>query len=125
MSRGLLISRNEKLRLFSLSKSNPTPYNTLTYKTYRNIFNSAIRTAKKLHYEKLFCKAKFNLKQTWTLFNKAINKKPQKNEQNITSLKLNDLIITDTKLMAEAFNNFYLSIATDIVESINPPPSPS
>jgi len=78
MSRGLLISRNEKLRLFSLSKSNPTPFNTLTYKTYRNIFNSAIRTVKKLQYEKLFCKAKFNLKQTWTLFNKANNKKPKK-----------------------------------------------
>jgi len=66
MTKGLLISRNEKLRLFSISKSFPTLPNISLYKTYRNIFNSTVRTAKKLHYEKLFHKSKFNLKETWS-----------------------------------------------------------
>jgi len=87
MTKGLLISRNAKFRLFSISKSFPTLPNISLYKTYRNIFNSTVRTAKKLHYEKLFHKSKFNLKETWSLFNKAINKKPKKTNKISPPLK--------------------------------------
>jgi len=122
MSPGLLISRNTKIKLFQISRSSPTIYNIQKYKTYRNLFNTVVRSAKKIHYEEMFSKNIFNLKQTWILFNKAINKKPKKREQNISEIKFQDLLLKDPAEIANCFNNFYLSIATDIVRAINPPP---
>ncbi|MBM3939040.1 MAG: endonuclease/exonuclease/phosphatase family protein, partial [Sphingomonadales bacterium] len=122
MTAGLLISRSNKLNLFKKSQINPSVENVNRYKTYRNIYNRTSRMAKKLFYEHMFEKSKFNLKSTWSLFNKAINKKPKKNEQNISSIKFNEILLTDKREIANRFNTFYSSIATEIVNSINPPP---
>jgi len=86
-SNGLLVSRATKLKLFALSKKNPTELNIVNYKNYRNIFNRLVRAAKVKFYDSMFEKSKFNLKQTWSLFNKAINKKPKK--MNKTFLQSN------------------------------------
>lgn len=86
MSKGILISRKEKIRLFSEYKSKMLDSCLIKYKNYRNLYNKIIRKAKILHYEKLFTKSKFNLKQTWTLFNKAINKKPKKTKKTLPQL---------------------------------------
>ena len=46
MTRGLLISRTEKIRLCKLSLKSPTYLNIAHYKNYRNLYNSLIRAAK-------------------------------------------------------------------------------
>jgi hypothetical protein len=52
MSKGLLISRKEKIRLASLAAKNPTQFLKSNYKKYRNIYNSLLRAGKKLYYER-------------------------------------------------------------------------
>ena len=75
MSRGLLISRTRKIELCSLSIKNPSLYNVNQYKTYKNIYSKAIRTAKKLYFEKSFVKYQSDAKKTWDILRKAINNK--------------------------------------------------
>jgi len=52
MSPALLISRTNKFKLASLSARMPSTFNQTSYKNYRNVYNSTLRTAKKLFYEK-------------------------------------------------------------------------
>ena len=48
MSSGLLTSRREKMRLSKLCFTNPTPLNVSTYKIYRNLYNTLIKSCKKI-----------------------------------------------------------------------------
>jgi hypothetical protein len=64
MSKGLLISRREKIRLCNISLKHPSPLNCMKFKNYRNVYNKLIKLAKKIHYEKLFSKFQSNLKKT-------------------------------------------------------------
>jgi hypothetical protein len=64
MSNGLLISRREKIRLSNVSLKNPSPFNCMKFKNYRNIYNKLIKLAKKIHYEKLFSKFQSNMAST-------------------------------------------------------------
>lgn len=49
MTKGLLISRKEKLRLQVLSKTKPDLFKT-KYKTYLNLYNKVLRKSKLIHY---------------------------------------------------------------------------
>ena len=47
LTKGLLISRNNKIKLCKKSISDPTDNNINLYKTYRNIYNRLLRISKK------------------------------------------------------------------------------
>ncbi len=49
----------------------------------------------------------------------AINIKPKKNNSEFFSLKIGNLVLTDPKLIAQAFNEFFVSIPHQIVQDIN------
>ena len=132
MSSGLLTSRREKMRLSKLCFTNPTPLNVSTYKNYRNLYNTLIRAAKKLSYDKLFQKYQSNLARTWQLINELINKKPKKNKSSFSHILVNNIKIEDPFTIANLFNEFFTSIALTIADDIVPtdkppdmfPPSP-
>jgi hypothetical protein len=73
---GLLISRKTKIKLYKLSVSNPSALNILKFKNFRNLYNSTIRAAKKLYFEKTFKKFQSNLKKSWDILYSAVNKNP-------------------------------------------------
>ncbi len=66
MTTGLMISRTVKNNLYKVS--NRTLVNEDAYKKYRNIYNSLIRSAKKLYYEKQFSKFQSNVKNLGIFF---------------------------------------------------------
>jgi hypothetical protein len=47
MTKGLMISRRNKVRLLKISLVEPTVENTSKFKAYRNLYNKLIRIAKK------------------------------------------------------------------------------
>jgi hypothetical protein len=49
----------------------PTPDNFQTYKNYRNLYNSLIRTSKKLFFEQQLTLYQSDSKKTWELINLA------------------------------------------------------
>jgi hypothetical protein len=63
MTKGLLVSRLEKIRLSSFASKHPTALNLQNYKSYRNLFNKMVRCAKKMYFEKELAKNVSNLKK--------------------------------------------------------------
>jgi hypothetical protein len=123
MSNGLLTSRREKIRLGKISCKKPTLVNQTKFKNYRNIYNSLIKLAKKLYYEKLFAKYQNNLKKSWQLIHEVIKKSSSKSD-SVQHILVNNISITDPLLIANHFNEFFSNIALDIVKEIVPTDRP-
>jgi hypothetical protein len=119
MSLGLLTSRREKTKLFKNSKAFPTPENKLMYINFRNLYNTTIRNAKKLFYEKQFVKFQSNIKKSWQLLYSAIKKKT-KSSSTISSISFNDRTFTDPRAIAKRFNEFFTTAAINIVSELQP-----
>ena len=129
MTRGLLISRLQKIKLGNVSLKTPSPENINQYKCYRNIYNSTVRLSKKNFFSSELKANQTNLKNTWNLLNLALNKKTKTNLVN--SLNLNGVDTTNSNLMADSFNKYFTTIAEKIANEIPPvitepdtPPSP-
>jgi hypothetical protein len=116
---GLLISRRKKLYLGKCAARNPTENNLNLYKRYRNLYNTLIRASKKLYFESELEKHKNNLKVTWDIVRKAIRKTKSKNSF-ISNIKVNGVELSDPKAIANCFNIFFTTIASDISDEIHP-----
>ena len=63
LTKGLLISRKNKLELHKLSIVSPSDINLKKYKRYRNIYASLLRKSKQMYYEKTLKANKKNPKK--------------------------------------------------------------
>jgi Reverse transcriptase (RNA-dependent DNA polymerase) len=118
MTSGLLVSRSNKLKLAKLCFSSPSAINNQNYKNFRNIYNSLIRKSKKLYYANILETNAKNLKKTWSVLNEAINK--CKSKAKITEIISNGITFNDPKSIAEQFNIYFTSVASELADSINP-----
>ena len=118
MSRGLLISRQTKLKLSSLLAKNHTPALSEKYKTYRNAYNKILRAGKKLHFSKAILNNSKNLKKTWAIIRLALNSPKPTN--SINALLINNSLITDPLTIANHFNQYFTTIASNIASNIHP-----
>jgi hypothetical protein len=119
MTKGLLISRMEKIRLSSLAAKNPSLESKEVYKRYRNLFNTVLRAGKKLYYERELKKNVSNLKKTWELIKSATN------TGSTTSAPLSKLIYdgvtyTDSYQIACKLNEFFTTMPQKIANEIPP-----
>ena len=60
------------------------------------------------------------MKKTWEVLKEAISKQNNRSDK-ISELCFNGEVIKDKWKMANKLNNFFVSIADDIVSNINPP----
>ena len=120
MTRGLLKSRLKKLKLLGKKQKTPTEANINEYNTYRNIYNRLIKEAKKHYYNSSLEEHKGDMKKTWEVLKEAISKQNNRSDK-ISELCFNGEVIKDKWKMANKLNNFFVSIADDIVSNINPP----
>jgi len=118
MTRGLLISRQNKLKLQKLHLNFPSPENTANFKNFRKIYNHLLREAKKLYYHQQIDSNIGDPKKTWNILNETIKK--TKKSSCISSILTTDGPTDDPQTIANEFNNFYSSIATKIANQINP-----
>ena len=121
MSHGVLISRKRKNKLCNISLKKPNAENKQNFKTYRNLYNQVIRTAKKLHFERELSENQKNLRKTWQILFSSINKGGKK-KQDLSHLIINGDNVSNPLTMAHKFNEFFTSIAKKTVENINPSP---
>ena len=119
MTKGILISRLNKIKLGKLCFMTPSITNSIKFKNYRNIYNTVIRNAKKLFYEKELLMAQSNLKKTWSILKNAINK-PSTKSSNIESLNIDGATVNDPKVLANELNIFFSSVASKIADEIHP-----
>jgi hypothetical protein len=102
MTKGLLISRKNKLKLYKNFTRNKTDENFQKFKRlyYQHRVNS--------------CKSP---KMVWEAYNELINKNTSK--LDVSELKINNVSITDDQLIAEQFNQYFSSVGEAIAESIS------
>ena len=118
MTNGLLTSRRQKNFLHKKMVADPSPLNKTNFKTYRNTFNSLIRISKKMYYDEALEKNAKNPKKTWSIlkevaFGNAI-------KEGTPEIVVNDMAVTDPKLIAENFNSFFTNVGLEIFNSVPP-----
>ena len=74
MSTGILTSRRRKNYLYSLYLKKPCPLTRDMFTKFRNIYNTVIRTAKKLYFQTQIEANSKNLRKTWQILFNAIRK---------------------------------------------------
>ena len=121
MTKGLLISRQKKLKLASTYAKSRTALNTINYKRYRDIYNSLIKLAKKVYYKDMIQKNRSDLRKQWQVLREALRKTNDKTSI-ISEIKYEGLTFTGKKEITEKFNMHFTSIASKIKEKINPSP---
>ena len=82
ISLGLLKSIKKKNKLFKTSLSNPSNHTKVHYKRYKSKLNYSLWVPKRLYCDKKFEESKSNVKATWRLPNKVINKTKAKSKLN-------------------------------------------
>ncbi len=117
MTKGILMSRNNKNKLGLIALKNPIPENITKFKKYRLIYSKIIRHAKSIYFQNELIKHQSDIKKTWQILRKAINNK-SKSENSIQEIIINNEIINDPARIAEEFNKFFTNIATNITKNI-------
>ena len=103
----------KKFLLYKKFLNHPTTSNKQLYKQYRNTVRNEIRKAKREYYHTLFDKVKNDLKGTWKIINTVLNKTKKKDK--CEKLKKNNAIIDNKQQIADAFNEYFSSIGSDLV----------
>ena len=80
------------------------------YKTYRNKIVDLLRVSRKSHYQKYFKENKKSFRVTWQGVHDIVHSNKSKKNNNPSSLLTDRKTITNSKDMAENFNNFFTSI---------------
>jgi hypothetical protein len=85
---------------------------------YCKVLAKVIKAAKKIYYDNKITKSGNKIKTTWPIIKRETGNKNQKGEPQ--SLKINNTTIKDTKLVANAFNEYFnTSVAQTIIDNLN------
>ena len=120
MTKGLLISRKQKIFLCSQSLKNPSEHYISLFKNYRNLYAKTVREAKKKYFQDQLEQHQSNIKKTWEIIRKAINNKSKKSN-SIQTILVDNVVFSDPHLIANKFNEFFSKVASEIVQKIHPP----
>ena len=85
------------------------------FKNLKNQVTFLVRSGKKEYYKKYFAKNKDNIQKIWKGIKEIINIK-SKNFDHPTCLQDGDSIITDPIAISNSFNNYFTSIADNILK---------
>ena len=101
---------NQSLRFFAYIEKQ-THFNR-----YRNNLKKIMLHAKRSHYKDLFEQFRFDMKKTWTVISKTLNKNVRNPIPD--NIVINGVDCSDKQLIADNFNNFLASIGKLNVSSI-------
>ena len=88
-----------------------------TYKNYKNLFEKIKKSSKK-HQNKLE-KCKNNIKTTWKTMKEIIGKSKVFHQNLPNNLRINKTSITDKKIIADKFNEFFINIGSNLAAKIH------
>ena len=91
----------------------------LNYKTTRNKVNIQLRNAKKNYYSTKISDQKCNPKEAWKTINDILGR--QRKPTVVNELKLGENSLTNTKDIAEGFNDYFSNIGPDLASKIDTP----
>ena len=80
------------------------------FNSYKNKLNRVLRLSKQLYFNNSFIKAENNIKSTWSIINKTLNRTKS---TTVDSLTINNEEVTDKSEICNAFNSFFVSIVSN------------
>ena len=111
-----LISKRD--RLFQKRKENPLNNEIkFIYNLFRNRVTREIKKSKKIYYKEYFESNLNNMKKTWTGIKEIINLNKNDKSQ-VSQLQYKGKNINDNETMANAFNDFFTKIGTELDKEI-------
>ena len=119
ISKGLKKSSKRKEALYKKFLKNPTQQNEQAYKRYRNKLNHLIRIAKKRYYSEKFSQARNDTKSTWNTINDLLGRKKSCNALPRTFLNNNNDEVSDPKLIANEFNDFFVNVGPNLAKKFS------
>jgi len=117
ITRGILNSINTRNKLYKSYLCKPNKQNQDTYKKFRNTLTNIIRNSKTMYYSQKLKDTEGDIKSTWKVINKIINKNKPKDK--INSININNQQSTNPSDIANAFNSFFTSIGPDLASKIH------
>jgi len=118
MTRGLLISRNNKKLLHKSSIAFPTVENIQKYKNYKTLYQRVLRGAKKLYFTSKLEENVKNPKKTWETLHEILGK--QKKSESVEKINIEEMPVSDPPLIANHFNRFFTTVGKQISDSVIP-----
>ena len=112
----LKTSINKKNKLHVKQKKFPTDINITLYKRFRNRVNKQVHDAERNHYHNLLIEHKSNLKQSWIILKRIINK--NKTKIVTKEFKYHDLLLSDQQTISDKFNDFFINIGPNLANKI-------
>jgi uncharacterized protein YggT (Ycf19 family) len=122
-TKGLIISRRNKLFLGKTAAQDGSLDSRAKYKHFRNIYNRVVRLAKKKFFERELIANQTNLKKTWELIRTAANL-PKANREGISQMLVDGTLVGDPLTIATKFNEHFVTMPAAIVSGIPPPAQP-
>jgi hypothetical protein len=119
MTQGLLVSRRKKYLLCSLSIKKPFEPHISDYKNYRNLYFKILKCSKQLFFQTQLKKHQSDSKKTWEILRKILNSK-RRSDNSILSIVVNNRTVLDPGEIADSFNQFFMNVASSILEELHP-----
>ena len=118
-TKGLQKSIHIKEKLYKKFVLKKDPFWFNKYKFYRSQIRKLTKISKHNYYRKYFTKNLRNSKKTWSGINELLHKR--KTKENSIFLNVDGSIVTDQKVVANKFNDYYGHIADELVEKLPKP----
>jgi hypothetical protein len=116
LSEGLKKSIRIKNKLYINQLRRPSEVNIQKYKTYKRQLNRLLKLGERSHYDDLLQENQKNTRKLWSILKDVINKK--KRVSTPTQFVIGDKIETDTKFIANRFNQYFTNIGNDLASKI-------
>lgn len=87
---------------------------------YNKHVDKTIRIAKKAHFDKIFSDCKNDIKRTWKEINNLLNR-VKANDSFPSTFIIDDCEVSDIRVIADKFNDFFLNIGLTMANSVPPP----
>jgi hypothetical protein len=109
LTAGIKTSCKRKRELYLIARDSMRSEPKIYYKHYCKILTKVLKEAKKIYYKDIINRSKNKIKTTWNIIHKETMNQPDDN--NIKSLKINNYITQNQKIIANEINDYFLNIA--------------
>ena len=116
MTKGLMKSCVKKSKLYRKYCNNRTKANKDKYTAYREKLKTLLRIAEKNYYSNKFTSISGNIKETWKLLGKILNK--DEGSKIVDCFTDNGVEITDKNEIVNKFNDYFVNIGCRLASAI-------
>jgi len=118
VTQGILTSINMKNKMYMYYVNNPCEYTLSRYKLYKNKLTHVLRVSERTYIKDYLDKYSNDLKKSWSLMNRVIGKKNQKQTIPKEMLDVNGERINEPQMIVNGFNKYFINVGPNLAKKI-------